>query len=168
MTKIVPLASLLKGMTKSQKTDTLEEIGEFLVQSILDNVGSGKSPVEGGAYQKQLTKVRDKNGKLVDSEYSKLKSQVSGSKIANMELYGDMLDALEYRIDADSGTVEVGIFDEEQAAKAAGHHSGKTPWPGYNKSKLPVREFIPRKNKTFDQKSIMQEIYRIASSASED
>ena len=129
-----------------------------MVDSILDSVGSAKTPIEGGAYKSSLNPI-----------YAKIKSKISGGKNANMELYGDMLDALEYRIDEASGTVEVGIYDEDEAAKAYGHHSGFKGHPSSkmrgNKNK---RQFIPNSKQKFKEE-IRRGIDRILDEyASED
>ena len=132
-----------------------EEIGQFLVDYIIDQVGSSKSPVEGGRFDAALTK-----------KYKKIKSEISGSSKANLELFGDMLDSIDYK--TNNGNIEVGIFnDEEQASKAYGHNSGYRGHPTikYNKYK---REFIPKSNQSF-KSSANKEIDRIINDyASED
>jgi hypothetical protein len=107
-------------LEKSTDPDALlEEIGTFLKESILDNVGSGRSPVAGvGSFQKLSTAYAD--------------AQKMGDTNPNLELAGDMLNALEYRIEGN--TVVVGIFDETQTPKAYNHNVGDT---------LPKRQFIP-------------------------
>jgi phage gpG-like protein len=135
---------------KEIRNEVLEDAGEAVIEGILTYVGEGKSPVKKGKYKRKLS-----------PEYAKEK----GSSVSNMELTGDMLDAL--GIEIKGNTLEVGFFDEEEAAKAAGHHSGNTPWRGYRKSNLPVREFIPRGNQDF-KKEITDAINEIVNSASED
>lgn len=149
MTKKLTFKSL-KKIKKSERANVLEDVGEALIEGILDYVGSGKSPVVGGQYKKKLSPA-----------YAKQK----GSDLSNMELSGEMLDSLEVKISGDS--IEVGFFDPDEAAKAAGHHSGATPWDGYKQSKLPVREFIPREKQNF-KKEIMNAVMEIIDNARED
>lgn len=116
------------------------EIAEFVVDSILDAVGEAKSPVARGAWKASLSK-----------EYAKFKRGFSSSGIANMELHGDMLDALESVIGSDS--IEVGIFRDKEAIKAYNHNTGDT---------LPKRQFIPKENQKFkaDIEAGIREIMR--------
>lgn len=115
---------------KRSHKKALEEIAEYVRDEILQYVGEGKSPVSGGAWKRSLS-----------PEYKKLKKEISGSDFANMELYGDMLDSLEYRIKGD--TIEIGWFSGEQAAKADGHNNFS------GESTLPTRQSIPKENQSF-------------------
>lgn len=122
------------------KTEFKRVIGDFILEQVLKDVSKGISPVYG------------KKWDGLSSDYKNIKKKVSGSTLANMELYGDMLDALEYKIKPDG--IEFGIWDSKQAAKADGHnnHSGK--------SKLPLRRFIPTEDETF-RPGINREIQEI-------
>ena len=155
-TKLKIDLSSIKGSGKvARKAEAMDEIGEYLTQAILESVGGAKSPVKGGAYKRSLSK-----------DYKKIKGKISGSKIANMELYGDMLDALEFKATGD--TMEIGFLkggDQLQIDKADNHNkfSAKA-----KKTKLPERSFIPKAKQTF-KKSITDEIRDIVSNyASED
>lgn len=146
----------IKGSNKvARKAEAMDEIGEFLTQSILSHVGSAKTPVKGGSYKKSLSK-----------DYKKIKKKISGSSVANMELFGDMLDALEFK--ATGNRLEIGFLkgsDQTQIDKADNHNkfSAKA-----KKTKLPERAFIPKDGQTF-KKTIMKEIQDIVSEhASED
>lgn len=101
--------------------DLVNEVGDYLVQSILDYVGEAKSPVAGGKYKSKLSDA-----------YAK--SQKMGDTLANLDLNGDMLNALTFKTNAYTGKVTVGIFDDEQAIKSYNHNVGDT---------LPQRQFIP-------------------------
>lgn len=115
-----------------ERRAALEEIADFVKTEVLDYVGEATSPVAGGEWKKELSE-----------SYEKIKAKISSSKEANMELYGDMLDALETRINVGKGTISIGWFKGKQAAKADGHnnHSGE--------SSLPPRESIPKEDETF-------------------
>lgn len=121
---LVGLEAPAEGADEARK-----KMADFLLEKVLSYVGDGKSPVAGGEWKRTLS-----------PEYKKVKSKVSSKLFANMELYGDMLDALEV---ADLGSdLSLRIVGPE-ADKADGHnnHSGK--------SKLPLREFIPKDGGTF-------------------
>jgi hypothetical protein len=139
---------LSKIKNKTLRKEAANEVGQFLVDYILDKVGQAESPVEKGIYNPDLTK-----------KYKKIKGNISGNLKANMELFGDMLDALEYT--AKDGIIEVGIFDKDQAKKAYGHNTGFSGHPNSemrgNKYK---RQFIPSKSKNFN-KEAREEINRI-------
>lgn len=107
-----------------------DEIKEFVLDSVLDKVGSATSPVKGRGKFKALS-----------SAYKDVKGELSSSTIANLELTGDMLDSLEV-VETRGGKLRLRIKGSE-AMKADGHcnHSGK--------SKLPTRRFIPGDGETF-------------------
>ena len=149
VTKELNLTKKLNKITnKKNRKEAEKEVGEFLINYILDKVGQAESPVEKGVYNPSLTKA-----------YKKEKGDISGNSTANMELFGDMLDALEYK--AKDGIVEVGIFDSDQAKKAYGHNTG---FSGHPNSKMRgnkyKRQFIPSKSKNFN-KEAREEINRI-------
>jgi len=142
VTKELDLTKKLnKIKDKNLRDEAANEVGQFLVDYILDKVGESSSPVEKGIYESILTK-----------DYKKVKSEISGNTSANMELFGDMLDALEYTVN--DGKVEVGIFDQDQAVKAYGHNTGFKGHPNAkmrgNKYK---RQFIPSKSKNFNKEA---------------
>jgi len=123
VTKEVDL-NLPDELSDSIKNDIKGEVGDFLVTSILDYVGQGKSPVTGRAF-KQLSK-----------DYAE--EQKGGRRLPNLELEGDMLGSL--KAEKTRKGVEVGIFDSGQAKKAYNHNEGDT---------LPRRQFIPEPKQNF-------------------
>jgi len=65
-----------------------------------------------------------------------------GYRTPNLELEGDMLDALTF--ETTSSGITVGIFEDSgQADKADGHNNFS------GKSKLPLRRFIPKSDEEF-------------------
>jgi len=72
--------------------------------------------------------------KPLSKSYAKYKQAQGNSPVPNLELDGDMLDALDYRITPDG--IELGVFGA-QAGKADGHcdFSGD--------SNIPTRRFLP-------------------------
>ena len=131
----------LTDIPRSDRDKVKEEVGNYLIEAILTEVGRGESPVKGGSWKRQLSPT-----------YKKVKSKYSNKLIANMELHGDMLDSLEFK-PTKSG-VEVGIFDKSQVPKADGHNNFS------GKSKLPERRFIPKGDQKF-KSDIINEIASI-------
>lgn len=125
----------------AMRADALEAVAEYVKTAVLEYVGEGKSPVRGGPWKRSLS-----------PEYRKLKAEESGVTIANMELSGDMLDALAVvRKRGNNLSLQI---EGAEAPKADGHnnHSGD--------SKLPERRFIPKENETF-RSDMWAEIRRI-------
>jgi hypothetical protein len=118
----------LKGLTKDQRREVLDQIGELLVEQILDAVGDQKSPVTGNAF------------KPLSLEYSKRKKDEVGNTRANLDLFGDMLSSVDYKIRDEK--LEIGVFGSE-APKADGHNNIS------GDSKIPTRRFIPAQGQDF-------------------
>lgn len=143
------LAGVEKPKDRTKVREAQEEIADYLKTEALSYIASATSPVKNGEWKKTLSK-----------DYKKLKEEISGSSEANMELFGDMLDALDVKVKP-GGKLEYGVFGKEQALKADGHnHTGV-----FGKSKfLPKREFIPKEGETFKRdiiagmKDILEEI----------
>ena len=136
-------------MPESQKSLVLDDVGEFLVASILRKVSEGKSPVDGFGSFEKLNKKYAKDFK-------------SGDRTPNLELTGDLLDSLEYRTSGDG--LEIGYFDnagEKTLGKADGHNNFS------GKSQLPTRRFIPKDDELFIS-SIQNEIESIISEYERD
>jgi hypothetical protein len=131
-----------QGITRSQK----KEIGQYLVEQILEDVGKGKSPVRGQGWKSTLS-----------PKYKKYKANFSSNTTANMELHGDMLDALKFKVDGD--VVEVGIFNSREAQKADNHNKFST---ASMNTPVPKRQFIPNneRGETF-RKDIISEVERL-------
>lgn len=138
------LSDKLDGMKKRHANKTLEEVGTYLVEQILENCGRAKTSVANGSWKTGLS-----------SAYKKRKGELSSSVSANMELTGEMLDALTYKVK--DGKIEVGIFDYDQAQKADNHNKFSQASRG---TKLPPRQFIPRKDEKFSR-DIISEINQI-------
>lgn len=113
----------------SERRDLLDEIGEFIVSEIIQNVSSGFSPLQGINKFKKLS-----------PEYAQY--QKNGDTTANLDLNGDMLDSLTFKI-VGTNKIKIGIFDPDQAIKSFNHNTGDT---------IPRRAFIPNKNEQFDKR----------------
>lgn len=125
----------------ADRREALDRIAELVKTNVLEYVGKGASPVSGGGWKKGLS-----------PEYKKLKLKESGVGFSNMELTGDLLDALEV-VKKRGNKLSLQIEGPE-APKADGHnnHSGD--------SKLPERLFIPREGMKF-KRDIMSDMKRI-------
>lgn len=119
------------GLSRSEKEELLEEIGEYIKITMLDMIGDGRSPVTGRKWKSLSEKYADKKG----------------TKLSNMDLEGDLLDALEYEVKR--GSLYVGWWDESQAPKAYGHTTGMEGHPWLD-GKAPVRKLIPREDEGFN------------------
>lgn len=114
---------------RSKQADAKKEIGELVVNEILIYLQDGISPVQGyGKFQK------------LSDKYAK--EMKGGNKTPNLELDGDMLDALTYE-SRRGAEIEVGIFKGKEVPKADGHNNFS------GDSKLPLRRFIPEENENF-------------------
>jgi hypothetical protein len=118
---------------KENKDIILEEIAEFVIEEALSQIGSGRTTVKGGNWKKGLSKG-----------YKSVKAEESSVSFANLELTGDMLDALD--AEPVGNKIKYGI-EGDQADKADGNNRGS-----YGKtrgSSKKAREFIPKKGQTF-------------------
>jgi hypothetical protein len=114
--------------TTKPKDEVLDEIGQYLVDSILDYVGEGKSPVSGYPSFKKLS-----------AEYAK--NMKAGDDNPNLDLTGSMLDSLGFRVSGD--TINIGIFGgSADKTKAFAHNTGFEGHPVLESKSL-IRRFIP-------------------------
>lgn len=122
----------------------LEEMADYVRTEVLSYVADSESPVSGGRFKSTLS-----------PEYAKLKKKLVGNAKANLELSGDMLDALECVVKS-NGMLELRVTGKE-GDKADGHNNFS------GRSTLPPREFIPNeaKGQTF-KRSIIRGMKEIA------
>jgi len=125
-----------------KKREAMEEIADFVKTEVLSACAEGRSPVAGGQWKRTLSK-----------EYREKKLEMSGVGYANMELTGDMLNALEV-IPKRGDRISLQIEGAE-AEKADGHNNFS------GDSELPLREFIPKPGQTL-KRDIISGIRRIA------
>jgi hypothetical protein len=136
VTKILSLD--LSDIPADQQEDAKAEVMDFLKEQMLSDIGEAKSPVTGRAFRK------------LSKDYAEYKEGESSSVIPNMELTGEMLDALEVE-DRGGSKIEIGWFEEDQAAKAFNHTTGDT---------VPKRPLIPTPSQEF-RPGILEEIENI-------
>jgi len=155
MTKILKRLDLdLKDIPRNKRKEAKRDALDFLENEIQRHVSRGKSPVHGeGSF------------KTLNPKYSKDEKQ--GNSIANLQLEGDLMEALELN-DKTGATIEVGYSSKNpEIEKADGHNqfsadAKKPTWgTGKNKRKaLPKRRYIPESSQSF-KKSIMNGIDKI-------
>ena len=129
----IDLSDALEGLNKSQQREVLDQVGELLVTQVLEYVADSKSPVDGSAFV------------ALSKDYAEKKKEETGSSAPNLDLTGDMLSSLDYKIIGNS--IELGVYGAD-AGKADGHNNFS------GESKLPTRQFLPNKGELFDE-SIM-------------
>lgn len=133
-------SDLTAKVPKELKGEISKEVGEYLKEQILTYVASSSTPVSGASYKSSLSK-----------SYAKFKKSEVGNTLANLELTGEMLDQLDYRVT--SAGVEVGVYGSS-ARKADGHNNFS------GSSDLPERRFLPKEGEAF-KAQITKEVTRI-------
>jgi hypothetical protein len=119
----------IQKVPKNQRSSVATQVGELLVDEILRKVSTGTSPVEGRC-----------RFKILNKEYAE--DEKFGNRTPNLDLEGDMLNALDYRVTGNT-KLEVGIFKSSEVPKADGHNNFS------GQSKLPERRFIPDDSEAF-------------------
>lgn len=117
---------------ESKQAKAMEAIADYVKEEVLLRVGAGKSPVEDGPWKRGLS-----------TPYKTAKGEISSANFANLELSGEMLDALEVVIANDKLTLQI---EGEQAAKAEGNNIGSY---GRDPNEEKARRFIPLDGETF-------------------
>lgn len=146
--KKINLSDELSEITsRADRSEAKEEIREYIIDTILDYVSQGKSPVKG----------EKSTFDALQPSYKKVKSKISGSTKPNMELFGDMLDELDARFTGN--ILSVGFHadsSKETRAKADNHNkvtgkSMKKVKKGKRKGEVivPKRRFIPQGDQDF-------------------
>lgn len=125
----IDLSDALEGLNKSQQREVLDQVGELLVTQVLEYVADSKSPVDGSAFV------------VLSKEYAEKKKEETGSSAPNLDLTGDMLSSLDYKIIGNA--IELGVYGAD-AGKADGHNNFS------GESNLPTRQFLPKKGELFD------------------
>lgn len=129
---------------KDSREQALDEVATFVKEQILSNTADGRTSVKGGKWKRSLS-----------PEYKKVKAEESSVGYANLELTGEMLDALETYVDGRRVAIEIG---GDQEGKAEGNLLGS-----YGRSPDPskAREFMPHKRGQELSPSIMRGVAEI-------
>lgn len=137
------------NFTEEDKNGVLADVADFVKNALLDSIGEGETPIQGGKWKKTLS-----------PKYADKKLDESGSDIANLELFGDLLDAFDYEIDDDGVKF---FIDGDQAVKSYAHNTGYEGHPTIPEGKY-FRQFIPQDGQKL-KSSIMKEIDSILEEA---
>lgn len=127
---VIDISEELKGVPASAKEDLKDQLGELLVEQILESLASTDTPIQGGKYKATLSK-----------DYAAKKKAETGSSAANLDLSGEMLNAIDYKIQGN--TIKIGVFGRDNAGKADGHNNFS------GRSNLPTRQFLPEEGQQF-------------------
>jgi hypothetical protein len=140
VTQVVKTLSLdLSDIPREDVVKAKNEVGDYLVNSILREVGNGKSPVENEKFLKLKKKYAEK--------------EHGGRRLPILELDGDMLAALAYK-PLEGDKIEVGIRGSE-APKADGHNQlseEAKSWASDTGRTKYKRRFIPDEEQKFNAK----------------
>lgn len=124
----------LSGIPSSSIASAKQEVGDYLIEEILRNVGDGKSPVNG------------ENWKRLSKQYAD--EFKGGNTTPTMQLFGDLLDSLKAE-DVGSDLLKIGHFGA-QAPKADGHNQLSVEAKLWAAAKdFPKRRYIPGEGQKF-------------------
>lgn len=118
-------------LSRADKKELLDQIGEYVKFTMLDYIGENRSPVDGDKFEK----------------LSKKYAQKVGHKQSDLQAEGDLLDSLDFKIR--SSSIEIGFFEKLQAAKAYGHTTGMEGHP-WLEGITPERKILPMGKEKFD------------------
>jgi len=142
LSSTIDLSVELKGLSRSDKSAAIDEIGNFLVEQTLVNASESTSLVKG----ESIPALTSKPYKL------KKRGEVGNAK-ANLELTGEMLDSIDFK--SGSNSLTIGVYGEA-ALRADGHNNFS------GKSSLPKRRIFPDEGQEY-KSSVKKEIDRIIS-----
>ena len=120
------IAGIDDNLSKREKSKVLEEIAAYVHESVLSYIGDSKSPVSGRKFP------------LLDEEYAN--KEHGGNRVSHLELDGDLLDSIVVK---KKGNELILTVSQDQQGKADGHNNFT------GKSKLPLRQFIPKEDQNF-------------------
>lgn len=133
----------MKGVKAKDREKLKSEIGKYIIEQTLQDVGSEKSPVTGKGFPG------------LSKEYKAYKKNVASPK-ANLELTGNMLDS--YRFKKTNTGIEIGIFNSKEAQKADNHNKFSS---ASLKTNVPARKFVPKKGRDNYRPEIRKGIAKI-------
>ena len=126
--KDIDLTNELRDVSDNAKEEALNAAGSVIIDMMLDKMGDGSSPVMGERFPK-LSKAYAKKEK-------------HGDRTPNLNLDGDMWDAIESESSGNILTIGVNKSDELKAD----NHNG---FGAFGSPTLPQRRFIPAKEQKF-------------------
>lgn len=128
----LPIIKDLRKLTSSNYTDP---IAENILEQMKDIIATGLSPIRSfGRFEAYKAQKRNRGGKKSGYPYN-VQKKFPGKKVrpVNLELSGDMLEALDYRNIREG--IEISIYKKAEAEKAKTHQQGT--------DLVPQRRFIP-------------------------
>lgn len=117
------VGELLRDVPEEDRDDALTDAANAAIKGMTEYMDNQQSPVKGQRAFKALS-----------DGYAKVKKGIAGNKKANLLLYGDLREAIDYEVNDNSFTIFVNANDEKQVLKAYNHNVGDT---------LPKRQFLP-------------------------
>jgi hypothetical protein len=124
----------LGGIPTDKIASAKQEVGDFLIESILRDIGDGKSPVKGETWKRLSKQYAD--------EFK------GGNTTPTMQLFGDLLDSLRAE-DVGGDQIKIGHFGA-QAPKADGHNQLSVEAKIWAAAKdFPKRRYIPGDGQQF-------------------
>lgn len=132
---------------KGDVSSALEDVSNYVLESVLSFVGDETSPVSGrGKFKKLQKDYTDKEGHR-HKGYKTIKEEEGYTPEPNLLATGDMLDAVKV---VRKGSKLVLTLDGSEQDKADGHNNFS------GKSELPTRRFVPnaKDDETFKPKII--------------
>ena len=125
----------LEDVPQDRRNSTKRDVGNFIVSRIKRTLRNSSSPVEGEGFKSTLSDT-----------YRKLKSKTGAGSTANLRLFGDLLNSLNYEIGS-GGQVGIGHTGSGRdgrpnARKCVGHCH-------FERSKLPRRRYLPDRGQSF-------------------
>jgi len=136
----------LSDVPRGIRKEVREEIADFILENVLKDTARGISAVFGDKWPG------------LSKDYKALKQEQGGTNKADLRLEGDMLSALEIRIQGAKIILQV---KGKQGDKARGHNQHA----GDEHKTLPIRQFIPEQGKDELRPGLMRQINSIISDA---
>jgi len=127
-----PFEELGVDVPRGTRQAALEELRDFLHLSVLADVDSSTSPVDGTRFRR------------LSPEYRKKKLGMGGSGRADLRLTEQMLNA--YDVKVKGGVLEAGTYGGGKAEKKSRGHNQH---PGDEHPFLPVRRFVPAPGQSY-------------------
>lgn len=122
--ELVGLTEKKEDAKRSDIADILDRVSDFILESVLVDIGDKRSPVTGRNFVK------------LSQDYAKFKKKEGHPAIPNLLFTGDLLDSI--KVVKQKGMLKLTV-EEDQQGKADGHNNFS------GQSELPRRPFIPNK-----------------------
>lgn len=130
----------VKFLSREKREEIAKEVGTYLVEQIALSVNELTSPISGGGFKKTLSR-----------KYRDEKLKEGGAPVPNLQLTGEMLDSLSFKVN--SKGLDIGVYGK--AAKRADGHNNLS-----GESELPERRFLPDVDQKF-KSDIQSEVDQI-------